>query len=103
MTIRELLTAIDSIGLYADYDLNEETIAIYEDNGSMRNDDWFVRVPFDAFLFFHVDLDHDAASSIKDETMAEVEALLSIYFETPEEERGLAELQLIDYVERYIF
>lgn len=91
MTITELKDAFIQMGLHAEINDLDEVICIYENEAAAQVDDWFIEIPFDALVFFHVDTDIDAASQLDVEALAKVEAIVSLFLMTPEEDRGIYE------------
>lgn len=55
MTITELKETFIQMGLHAKINDLDEVIRVYENETAARVDDWFIEIPFDALLFFHVD------------------------------------------------
>lgn len=90
MTITELKETFIQMGLHAEINYLDEVVCVYE-NEAARVDDWFIAIPFDALLFFHVDTNVEAAVVIDGEALAKVEAVVSLFLVTPEEERGIYE------------
>ena len=88
MTITELKETFIQMGLHAKINYFDEIVCVYE-NETARVDDWFIAIPFDATLFFHVDTNVEAAMAIVGEALAKVEAVVSLFLVTPEEDRGI--------------
>lgn len=91
MTITELQETFIQMGLHAEINDLDEVVRVYENETAARVDDWFIEIPFDALLFFHVDTDVEAASQLGVEVLATVEVVTSLFLMTPEEERGIYE------------
>jgi hypothetical protein len=91
MTITELKETFIQMGLHAKINDLDEVVCVYENETAARVDYWFIEIPFDALLFFHVDTDVEAAGQLDVEALAKVEAVVSLFLMTPEEERGIYE------------
>ena len=91
MTITELKDAFIQMGLHAEINDLDEVVCVYENETAAQAYDCFIEIPFDALLFFHVDMDIDAASQLDVEVLAKVEAIVSLFLMTPEEDRGISE------------
>lgn len=89
MTITELQETFIQMGLHAEINDLDEVVRVYENETAARVDDWFIEIPFDALLFFHVDTNAEAALAIDGETLAKVEAVVTLFLATPEEDRGI--------------
>ena len=96
MTITELKDTFIQMGLHAEINDLDEVVCVYENETAARVDDWFIEIPFDALLFFHVDTDVDAASQIGVEVLATVEAVTSLFLMTPEEDRRGSDLKGVE-------
>ena len=92
MTITELKDAFIQMGLHAEINDLDEVVCVYENETAAQAYDCFIEIPFDALLFFHVDMDIDAASQLDVEVLAKVEAIISLFLMTPEEDRGISEV-----------
>lgn len=90
MTITELKETFIQMGLHAKINYFDEIVCVYG-NETAQVDDWFIAIPFDALLFFHVDTTVEAAVVLDGEALAKVEAVVSLFLVTPEEERGIYE------------
>lgn len=90
MTITELKETFIQMGLHAEINYYDEFVCVYK-NEAARVDDWFIEIPFDALLFFHVDTNVETALAIDGEALAKVEAVVSLFLATPEEDRGIYE------------
>ena len=88
MTITELKETFIQMGLHAEINYYDEVVCVYK-NETARVDDWFIEIPFDALLFFHVDTNVEAALAIDGEALAKVEAVIALFLATPEEDRGI--------------
>ena len=73
MTITELKNALTMTGLCAGIDDIDEVVRVYESEDAERRNDWFVTIPFDALLFFHLSFDQGAAENLDPATIAAVE------------------------------
>lgn len=92
MTITELKNALIMTGLCAGIDDIDEVVRVYESEDAERRNDWFVTIPFDALLFFHLSFDQGAAENLDLATIAAVETSISLFLMTPEEDRGISEV-----------
>lgn len=92
MTITELKNALIMTGLCAEIDDIDEVVRVYESEDAERRNDWFVTIPFDALLFFHLSFDQGAAENLDLATIAAVETSISLFLMTPEEDRGISEV-----------
>ena len=92
MTITELKNALTMTGLCAGIDDIDEVVRVYESEDAERRNDWFVTIPFDALLFFHLSFDQGAAENLDLATIAAVETSISLFLMTPEEDRGISEV-----------
>ena len=92
MTITELQNALIMTGLCAGIDDIDEVVRVYESEDAERRNDWFVTIPFDALLFFHLSFDQGAAENLDLATIAAVETSISLFLMTPEEDRGISEV-----------
>ena len=70
----------------------DEVVRVYESEDAERRNDWFVTIPFDALLFFHLSFDQGAAENLDLATIAAVETSISLFLMTPEEDRGISEV-----------
>lgn len=91
MTITELKDAFIQMGLHVEINDLDEVVCVYENEAAAQAYDCFIEIPFDALLFFHVDTDIEAASQLDVEVLAKVEAIVSLFLMTPEEDRGIHE------------
>ena len=91
MTITELKDAFVRMELYAEINDLDEVVCVYENETAVQVDNWFIEIPFDALLFFDVDTDIEAVSQLDVEALAKVEAIVSLFLMTPEEDRGIHE------------
>lgn len=96
MTITELKETFIQMGLHAEINDLDEVVCVYENETAARVDDWFIEIPFDALLFFHVDTDVEAASQLGVEVLATVEAVTSLFLMTPEEDRRGSDLKDVE-------
>lgn len=92
MTITELKNALIMTGLCAGIDDIDEVVRVYESEDAERRNDWFVTIPFDALLFFHLSFDQGAAENLDLATIAAVETSILLFLITPEEDRGISEV-----------
>lgn len=92
MTITELKNALIATGVYAEIDDVDEVINVYENEFNKQEGDWFISIPFDALLFFHLNFDQGAADNLDLATVAAVETSISLFLMTPEEARGISEV-----------
>ena len=92
MTITELKNVLIATGVYAGIDDIDEVVRVYESEDAERRNDWFVTIPFDALLFFHLSFDQGAAENLDLATIAAVETSISLFLMTPEEDRGISEV-----------
>lgn len=92
MTITELKNALIMTGLCAEIDDIDEVVRVYESEDAERRNDWFVTIPFDVLLFFHLSFDQGAAENLDLATIAAVETSISLFLMTPEEDRGISEV-----------
>ena len=92
MTITELKNALIMTGLCAGIDDIDEVVRVYESEDAERRNDWFVTIPFDALLFFHLSFDQGTAENLDLATLAAVETSISLFLMTPEEDRGISEV-----------
>lgn len=92
MTITELKNALIMTGLCAGIDDIDEVVRVYESEDAERRNDWFVTIPFDALLFFHLSFDQGAAENLDLATIVAVETSISLFLMTPEEDRGISEV-----------
>ena len=92
MTITELKNALIMTGLCAGIDDIDEVVRVYESEDAERRNDWFVTIPFDALLFFHLSFDQGTAENLDLATIAAVETSISLFLMTPEEDRGISEV-----------
>lgn len=92
MTITEFKNALIMTGLCAEIDDIDEVVRVYESEDAERRNDWFVTIPFDALLFFHLSFDQGAAENLDLATIAAVETSISLFLMTPEEDRGISEV-----------
>lgn len=92
MTITELKNALIMTGLCAGIDDIDEVVRVYESEDAERRNDWFVTIPFDALLFFHLSFDQGAAENLDLATIAAVETSISLFLMTLEEDRGISEV-----------
>ena len=92
MTITELKNALIMTGLCAGIDDIDEVVRVYESEDAERRNDWFVTIPFDALLFFHLSFDQGTAENLDLATIAAVETSISPFLMTPEEDRGISEV-----------
>ena len=92
MTITELKNALIMTGLCAGIDDIDEVVRVYESEDAERRNDWFVTIPFDALLFFHLSFDQGTAENLYLATIAAVETSISLFLMTPEEDRGISEV-----------
>lgn len=92
MTITELKNALIMTGLCAGIDDIDEVVRVYESEDAERRNDWFVTIPFDALLFFHLSFDQGAAENLDLATIAAVETSIFLFLMTPEEDRGISEV-----------
>ena len=92
MTITELKNALIATGVYAEIDDVDEVINVYENEFNKQEGDWFISIPFDALLFFHLNFDQGAADNLDLTAVAAVEASISLFLMTPEEDRGISEV-----------
>ena len=92
MTITELTNVLIATGVYAGIDDIDEVVRVYESEDAERRNDWFVTIPFDALLFFHLSFDQGADENLDLATIAAVETSISLFLMTPEEDRGISEV-----------
>lgn len=92
MTITELKNALIMTGLCAGIDDIDEVVRVYESEDAERRNDWFVTIPFDALLFFHLSFDQGTAENLDLATIAAVETSIFLFLMTPEEDRGISEV-----------
>lgn len=92
MTITELKDAFIQMGLHAEINDLDEVVYVCGNEAAAQAYDCFIEIPFDALLFFHVDTDIEAASQLDVEVLAKVEAIVSLFLMTPEEDRGISEV-----------
>lgn len=92
MTITELKDAFIQMGLHAEINDLDEVVRVYESEDAERRNDWFVTIPFDALLFFHLSFDQGAAENLDLATIAAVETSIFLFLMTPEEDRGISEV-----------
>lgn len=92
MTITELKNVLIATGVYAEIDDVDEVINVYENEFNKQEGDWFISIPFDALLFFHLNFDQEAADNLDLATIAAVETSISLFLITPEEDRGISEM-----------
>lgn len=92
MTITELKNVLIATGVYAEIDDVDEVINVYENEYNKQEGDWFISIPFDALLFFHLSFDQGAAENLDLATIATVETSIYFFLMTPEEDRGISEV-----------
>lgn len=96
MTITELKNALIMTGLCAGIDDIDEVVRVYESEDAERRNDWFVTIPFDALLFFHLSFDQGAAENLDLATIVAVETSISLFLMTPEEDRRGSDLNDVE-------
>lgn len=79
MTITELKNTLIMTGLCAGIDDIDEVVRVYESEDAERRNDWFVTIPFDALLFFHLSFDQGAAENLDLATIVAVETSISFF------------------------
>lgn len=92
MKITELKNVLIATGVYVGIDDIAEVVRVYESEDAERRNDWFVTIPFDALLFFHLSFDQGAAENLDLATIVAVETSISLFLMTPEEDRGISEV-----------
>ncbi len=96
MTITELKNALIMTGLCAGIDDIDEVVRVYESEDAERRNDWFVTIPFDTLLFFHLSFDQGAAENLDLATIVAVETSISLFLMTPEEDRRGSDLNDVE-------
>lgn len=96
MTITELKNTLIMTGLCAGIDDIDEVVRVYESEDAERRNDWFVTIPFDALLFFHLSFDQGAAENLDLATIVAVETSISLFLMTPEEDRRGSDLNDVE-------
>lgn len=84
MTITELKDAFIQMGFHAEINDLDEVVCVYENEAAAQAYDWFIEIPFDALLFFHVDTDIEAAGHLDGDTLAVVEDIVRSFLVTQE-------------------